>query len=233
MIRTTDIRDALLQLLFPHVCAGCGSDLVGPQSPLCLHCVHRLPDTGFGILPGNPVEKNFWGRLPFQAATACYYFTRDSLIQRLMHQVKYRGNRDLAIFLGRLMGQNLLRTGRFASLDMLVPLPLFPARERTRGYNQATLLCEGIAEVLGIPVAGTCIARTTHTETQTKKARMERWQNITGKFSLVEPRVIAGRHVLLVDDVVTTGATLESCGHTLLEAKDVTLYLAALCYSSR
>lgn len=232
MIKPGEIKDAVLHLLFPHVCNGCGSDILSPESLLCMRCVEAMPETNFESHPGNPVEKAFWGRLPLTAATAQFYFTKESLMQHLMHQLKYKGNREMGRQLGRMMGEQMAKSGRFDA-DMLIPLPLFPAREKRRGYNQATVLCNGIAEVLKIPVLDKVISRPQHTETQTKKGRIERWKNIEGKFLLADPDVIRNKKVLLVDDVITTGATLESCGTELLKAENVSLSVAALCYASR
>ena len=226
-------REAVLHMLFPHLCRGCGSDIISRASMLCARCISQLPTTEFHFHANNPVEKIFWGRLPLIAATAQYYFTKESLIQKLMHGLKYKGEKELGKQLGRLMGLDLQQTNRFNDVDALVPLPLFPARERKRGYNQATLLCEGMAEVLHLEVLQAVIARVQATESQTKKGRMERWMNIEGKFSLRQPERIHGRHLLLVDDVITTGATLEACGQELLKGGDMKLSIATLCFASR
>jgi ComF family protein len=225
----TDLKDSFLHLLFPHVCAGCGNDVLTTETALCMQCIEAMPETNFEIHTGNPVEKLFWGRLPLHAATAQFYFTKESLLQHLMHQFKYKGNKELGLQLGKLMGRQLLKSDRFTGIDALIPLPLFPAKEKRRGYNQATLLCNGMAAVTSIPVLNNVITRPQHTETQTKKGRIERWQNIEGKFMLSKPEAIAGKHLLLVDDVVTTGATLESCGIELMKVDNVKLSLASLC----
>lgn len=227
-----EIPSALLHFLFPHICCGCGSDILPRNGTLCFRCLSSLPQTHFESLPGNPVEKLFWGRLLLEAATAQFFFTGNSLVQQLMHQVKYNSNQALAIQLGRIMGEQLLASGRFF-VDALVPLPLFPAREKKRGYNQATLLCEGIREATRLPILDKVVIRPEHTETQTRKGRIERWKNMEGKFYLQHESAVKGRHLLLVDDVVTTGATLESCGNTLLDAGNVTLSIASLCIASR
>ncbi|MFN2457058.1 MAG: ComF family protein [Chitinophagaceae bacterium] len=227
-----DIKESLLHLAFPNVCEGCGSDVLDSESFLCLHCLSSLPQTNFHLHNNNPIEKIFWGRLPVPNATAQYYFTKESLMQRLMHQFKYKGNKELGFYLGELMGHQLAATDRFAVIDALVPLPLFPQRERKRGYNQAAVLCDGIAEVLKKPVLKHVVRRPHQTESQTNKSRVERWQNMEGKFELVKEKEIAGRHILLVDDVVTTGATLEACGSVVLQAPDVRLSIATLCFSS-
>ncbi|GAA4739848.1 hypothetical protein GCM10023229_18910 [Flavisolibacter ginsenosidimutans] len=175
----------------------------------------------------------FRGRMPVVNATAQYYFSKGSRMQHLMHQLKYKSNKEMGLYLGRLMGYALAETNRFRTVDALVPLPLHPSKEKMRGYNQAMILCQGIADVLGKPVLKDVIIRTSHTESQTKKNRVQRWENMEGRFELVKPAAIEGKHILLVDDVITTGATLEACGSELLEAENVQLSLATLCFSSR
>ena len=225
-------KDALLHLVFPHICAGCGSDLVEKDNFLCINCLSSLPETLFHLHPNNPIEKLFWGRVPITHATAQYYFVKESLMQRLMHSFKYRGNKDLGLFLGRLMGNQLNQSNRFSFIDVIIPLPLFAAKENRRGFNQAAILCEGISEVLQKPILKDVVFRKVHTESQTKKSRIQRWQNMEGRFDLANKEKIAGKHVLLVDDVVTTGATLEACGRELLKAEDARLSIATLCFSS-
>lgn len=232
MIRFKEIKDSFLHLLFPHVCTGCGNDILNEESVLCMRCIDAMPETNFEIHPNNPVEKTFWGRLPLVGATAQFYFTKESLMQHLMHQFKYKRNKELGLQLGRIMGDQIKKSGRFEA-DALIPLPLFPAKEKRRGYNQATVLCEGMAETMNIPVLDKAIIRPQHTETQTKKGRIERWKNMEGKFILSNPDTIRSKHLLLVDDVVTTGATLEACGNELLKAGDVKLSVATLCVASR
>ena len=210
---------------------GCGTDLLNPQTELCFKCLTELPGTGFLFKPNNPVEKFFAGRLPILAASAEYYFTKDSLIQRILHELKYRGNPELGIQLGRKMGTSIQQAEGFQP-DLLIPLPLFPSREKKRGYNQSTLLCKGISELTGIPVMEKVISRPQHTETQTKKGRIERWKNMEGKFFLKDPQSIEGKHVLLIDDVITTGATLEACGQELLKA-GCRLSVASLCVAMK
>lgn len=233
MISFTEIRDSLLHMVFPHVCAACGSDLLNEKSMICLHCLEELPATNFHFHANNPIEKIFWGRLPVTAATAQYYFTPGSVLQRLVHELKYNGNRELGVQLGRMMGNYLLQSNRFAFLDALVPLPLYAAKEKKRGYNQAAIICEGISEVMKLPVWNDVVCRPEHTETQTKKGRIERWKNIEGRFRLQNPQRITNKHLLLIDDVITTGATLESCGRELLTGEGTRLSIATVCYTSR
>ncbi|MES1222391.1 MAG: ComF family protein [Bacteroidota bacterium] len=231
MITAKEIKDSFLHLLFPHICAGCGNDLLNEESQLCIHCIDSLPETNFQSYANNPAEKIFWGRLPLISATAGYYFKKESLIQQLIHQFKYKGKKELGLQLGRMLGKYLAQSGRF-NADALVPLPLFPIKERKRGYNQATVLCEGMAEMMGIPVLKNVIVRPQHTDTQTKKGRVERWRNMEGKFVLQDIHSINNKHLLLVDDVITTGATIEACGAELLKGENVRLSAAALCIAS-
>ncbi len=152
-------------------------------------------------------------------------------MQHLMHRFKYRGNKELGVYLGKQMGYALAATNRFSRVDALVPLPLFSKKEKKRGYNQAAVLCDGIAEVMQKPVFNDVVIRTVHTESQTKKSRVERWKNMEGRFQLKNPDAINGKHILLVDDVMTTGATLEACGLELIKQPDVRLSVATLCFS--
>jgi len=233
MIRLKEIKESILHVVFPHVCDGCGSDLLNIESRLCIRCIASLPETNFEIHPNNPVEKDFWGRIPIANAAAHLYFTKESLVQHLMHQLKYKGNKELGLQLGRLMGNALKSANRFSDINALIPLPLFPSKEKKRGYNQATVLCDGIAEILKIPVLNNVITRPQHTETQTKKGRIERWRNIEGKFQMIDPLKIQNKHILLVDDVVTTGSTLEACANELLKADNVKLSIATLCKAEK
>lgn len=232
MITLKEIKDSVLHLLFPHICAGCGSDILQEESVLCMRCIDAMPETNFELHPNNPVEKIFWGRLPLAGATAQFYFTKESLMQHLMHKFKYKGNKELGMQLGKIMGEQIKKSARFEA-DALVPLPLFAPKEKRRGYNQAAILCQGMAEAMNLPVLDKIISRPQHTETQTKKGRIERWKNMEGKFILSDADAIKNMHLLLVDDVVTTGATLEACGNELLEAENIRLSIATLCIASR
>jgi ComF family protein len=232
MIGFKEVKTSFLHLLFPHVCNGCGSDILNEENMLCMRCISELPETNFHMHPDNPVEKIFWGRLPLVSATAQYYFSKETRMQHLMHQFKYKSNKDLGKQLGYLMGNDLLLSDRFKNIDALIPLPLFAIKEKRRGYNQATVLCEGIAEIMKVEILKDVIVRTQHTETQTKKGRVERWENIEGKFELVKPEKIQNKNILLVDDVITTGATLEACGQELIKANNVGLSVATLCFAS-
>lgn len=228
-----DSLQSLTNLFFPRLCLGCGNDLFGNGEVLCLSCIDKLPVTNFHLHASNPVEKVFWGRLPLVSASSYLYFTKDSLLQQLLHAFKYKGAKEIGLYFGRCMGNTFLQSNRFNSVDALIPLPLHPKKERIRGYNQATILCEGIAEILNVPILKDTIIRPTATQTQTHKNRVHRWENIEGKFLLRNPEAVSGKHVLMIDDVVTTGATLESCGRLLLDIPDLRLSIATMAYTSK
>lgn len=218
-------------LIYPHHCEGCGTDILQNSQLLCGECIVQIPETGFTAMQENTVEKRFYGRLPIQTATAAYYFTKESLMQHLMHQLKYKGNKEVGVYLGKLLGYQLLQSNRFNDVDVLVPLPLNPKREFKRGYNQAMMICEGIAEVLQKPIASKAVIRTVFTETQTKNDRIHRWENMDGVFAVMDEKQLKNKHVLLIDDIITTGATLEACGKVLLENNLKAISIAAVAYT--
>ncbi len=218
-------------LLYPHNCEGCGTDVVNEDAFLCAKCLYNLPVTGFINTPENPVEKAFYGRMNVEKAGAAYYFTKDSLMQHLIFQVKYRNNKNVGIYLGNLLGYQLNETERFNDIDVLVPLPLNAKREFKRGYNQAQLICEGIAEVWPKPIVTSALERIIYTETQTHQTRTSRWENMDGVFQLKDYKQLEGKHIALVDDVTTTGATLEACGAELLKINGLKLSLLTVAYT--
>lgn len=228
-----NIVNSTLHLFYPHLCTGCGSDLLEETDLLCLSCIHDLPHTHFADFANNPVEKYFWGRLPLLAAYSQFYFSKEFLMQHLVHQLKYRGDTKIGFYLGQVMGKTLLNSHRFDALDALIPLPLYAAKERKRGYNQAAVICNGMSAVMNIPVLNGVVIRQLATDTQTRKHRTERWENVKGSFTVIKENELSGKHVLLVDDVVTTGATLEACGHAILEVENTRLSIATLAYAAK
>lgn len=223
--------DHFSHLFYPHNCEGCGSDILFDDQFLCARCIHALPETGFFKRENNRVEKLFYGRIHIQQAGAAFYFTKDSLLQHLLVQLKYRSNKEAGYFLGRMMGHALSKSERFADVDMLVALPLNPKKEFRRGYNQAALICEGISEVWKRPVCRDVVSRIRFTETQTHQNRVSRWQNMEGVFAVTKPETLVNSHILLIDDVITTGATLEACGSVLLQIPGVSLSIGAAAYT--
>jgi ComF family protein len=218
-------------LFFPQNCLGCGSDILEHEQLLCAHCYTQLPETGFFKQPHNIVEKIFYGRIPLSAAASAYYFTKSSLIQHLIFQLKYKGNKEAGLLLGRLTGRMMKQSNRFNDVDIIIPLPLNLKKQKKRGYNQAALIAKGIGEAMEKPVMDKIVVRAIFTETQTHKDRVNRWQNMEGVFKVTEEAPLIGKHVLLIDDVVTTGATLEACGNVILQIPGTKLSIATVAFT--
>ena len=207
-----NILSPFIHFFYPQNCIGCGSDVIEKENFLCLECINELPYTSFALHANNTLEKFFWGRIPVTAGMSEFYFSKSSAIQNCIHEFKYKGNIKLGLYLGRMMGKSILNSNRFSNIDFLIPLPLFTKKEFKRGFNQSAILCNGISEIINVPVMANNVIRIKATETQTKKGRIERWENVEKSFSVANAEKLKGTHVLLVDDVITTGATIEACG---------------------
>jgi len=218
----------LLMFFFPVNCLVCGKSLGSPYEVLCLGCEFRMPRTGFRDDPENPVSMLFWGRIPVVCGTSLFRFEKGSPYQILLHELKYRGNRKSGIYLGRLLGHELKQTS-YSTCEMIIPVPLHKKRYRERGYNQSELIGRGLSEVLGIPMATNVLVRSTQHDSQTSMGRLARFENVSGNFS-ISPHSpdISGMKVLLIDDVVTTGATLEACCSELLDNFCCQVYIATV-----
>jgi len=233
MLALTHLLNDFKHLFYPHICAGCGTDILADDNMLCAKCFVNLPATLYAQYANNPIEKIFSGRLNIEAAHAEFYFAKESLIQHLVHQLKYKSNKEIGIFLGEMMGRSIIKSNRFKPVDALIPLPMYPDKERKRGYNQAAVICEGMSRVMNVPVYNQVLIRGRFTETQTKKHRAERWENVEGSFAIKNEDRIRGKHLLLVDDVITTGATLEASGTRLLKTEGVKLSIATLTTATK
>jgi ComF family protein len=220
-----------LHLIYPHNCEGCGTDTLNADSFLCAKCLYQLPETGFISAANNPLEKKFYGRLKLENAAAGFYFTKDSLLQHLIAQLKYKNNQDMGLYLGKLVGYQLLSTDRFDSVEALIPVPLNPKKEHKRGYNQSQLICEGIASVWKRPIISDAVRRIVYTETQTNKNISDRWDNVDGAFAIADDSSIKGKHIALIDDVITTGASIESCGSELLKIEGLKLSVLSVGFT--
>lgn len=223
----------LLQVLFPSTCACCGEVLVQGERQICLNCLTSLTRTLYSGHDDNHTERLLMGRIPaFGHATSMLAFRHDNTVQKLVHAMKFHKNSELCLMMGRQMGQDLLRSGRFDDIDLLVPVPLHWYRRLWRGYNQSELLCRGIAEVMHREVNTRALVRHRYTSQQSLTSAVERESNVKDAFSIKHPEQLEGRHVLLVDDVLTTGATLVSCCDALGQVKDIRISIATLSIAS-
>ncbi len=221
-----DWLDSILNLIYPSVCAACGETLLKNEETVCLKCRYTLPRTGYELDAENPLKQNFYGRVRIHAVTALYFFAKSGKVQHLIHELKYKGNEAAGLFLGRQLGESIKEAPLFQGIDIIIPVPLHPKREHKRGYNQALIISQGISEVTGIPIGDKYLVRTVYNETQTHKSFEERYHNVQGIFKVCFAEELKGKHVLLVDDVLTTGATLESCVHELESIPDITISVA-------
>lgn len=218
----------LVRLFFPNNCCICGELLVGDEHNICSRCLLNLPEAYNANGEENYVERRLMGRIPVEAVTAWLTFQQGNDTQTLLHQIKYQGNERLAVTLGRQMGIVLAQSGRFENVDMLIPVPLHPRKEHKRGYNQSLLLCQGITQTFPRPIESSNLIRTRHTKSQTRKNRQQRLENMKDVFTVTQPERLKGKHLLLIDDVITTGATTEACCLSLLAVEGVRISVAAL-----
>lgn len=221
------LRDLQL-FFFPELCLVCSKRLFNPGEILCLECEYKLPLTGFSLNGEMQANQTFWGRVPTERVTALFHFEKGSPYQSLLHELKYRGNLGAGLFLGRMLGFELLHSC-FSACDRLVPVPLHKKRQKHRGYNQSEIIARGASEITGIPVLTDLLVRITHHRSQTSLGRYERYQNIKGNFKVPAGAPdVTGLKILLIDDVMTTGATLEACCLELLKTYNCRVYIAAV-----
>ncbi|MBM3401575.1 MAG: ComF family protein [Bacteroidetes bacterium] len=206
-----DYLKDFFSLFFPDLCAACGRNLFKNETIICTHCTYNLPYTNFHRDPLNKMARQIWGRFPFEQAIAFVYFQKGNKVQNLMHQLKYNKKPEVGIKLGELYARQLMRTEAWQKADLIIPVPLHPKRLKKRGYNQSEQIAKGLASVLKLPVSTQQLVRRENIESQTKKSRFTRYENLTEAFSVKDPSELIDKHVLLVDDVMTTGATMEAC----------------------
>jgi len=217
-----------ISLIFPRICAACGNSLWKNETGLCRSCEYHLPKTNFHHSADNPVARLFWGREDIVSAAAFLYFNKGSKVQRLVHQLKYKGRKDIGVCLGVLYGLELKYSPNFNSAGCIIPVPLHKQKFMKRGYNQSEQIAIGLSEAMHIPVSSHLLKRIKATETQTRKSRFSRYQNVKDIFLVDSPAQWKGQHLILVDDVVTTGATLESCIRALKAIPEVKISIACL-----
>lgn len=203
----------LAHLLYPRLCTGCGSPLHPGEQMLCAMCELLLPFTHYHHIPDNETALRLAGRIPFVHASSLAYFTAGGLLRHLIHKLKYQGGTACGRYLGEMLGHGIREQNW--QVDIIVPVPIHKKKERIRGYNQSRYIAEGISHVLQIPVADKAVMRVKNTASQTDKSREERIANVADAFVVTQPEKLQHRHILLTDDVLTTGATLEACAFPL------------------
>lgn len=217
-----------LHLFFPDCCCVCGNKLNISEKGICLGCLYKLPKTNNYKEPGNKAEELMAGRFPFERIASFCVYTKEGILQKLVHQFKYNNRKEVAIMLGRLFAKDLLDSEFISSIDLIVPVPLHPKRLKTRGYNQSEQVAGGLSEITGIPISTSNLFRAIYNPTQTKRSRTQRWENVKDIFEVRNTTEFAGKHLLLVDDVITTGSTIEACSIPILKCPNVKISIATL-----
>lgn len=218
----------LLDLIYPNLCFICGETLLKSESHICLSCLNNIPRTNYHLLTDNPVEKRFWGKAPIFRGTSFFFFQKGSPFQKLLHELKYKGNKEIGEILGRYAAAELLNSPDFCSIDIIIPIPLHPKRFAQRGYNQSEWIGKGLSAVLDKPQDTNTLKRVKQTTTQTKKSVFERFENTEGIFELSGAKELEGKHLLLIDNVLTTGSTLNAAINTLLNIPNVKISIFTL-----
>jgi ComF family protein len=226
-----DLWDDFISLLFPRLCYGCGNHLLRNENLICTECYVIIPRTSYHLENENPVAQLFWGRCQIEKTGAFSFYNKGSRIRNLIHNLKYKGIKEIGYELGRIYGLSLKSSGFTADIDLIIPVPLHPSKKRIRGFNQSDFISSGIADATGLPVVTNSLARITVSSTQTRRSRYERWTNVEGIFGVIDPEIIRGRHVLLVDDVITTGSTIEACTNELCKVEGVKVSVVSLAFA--
>jgi len=217
-----------LCLFFPHLCLACEYSSPPYGEHICTACRATLPEANFHLKKENPFTEKFWGRVQLEAGTALYLFTKESRVQNLVHNLKYKRKQEVGTVLGRRLGTMLRQSPHFTEVDVIVPVPLHIRKLRTRGYNQSEVIGNGLSESFGRPCLGNGMKRVVHSASQTKQSRESRLHNVGEVFEVARPKSLEGKHILLVDDVLTTGATLEVCANKLLELPGTRVSMATI-----
>ena len=221
-----------LHLFFPQQCAACSAVLLHHEELICNSCYAHLPKTAFHLVRGNEAESVFFGRVSVSAVGSYYYFNRGSKVQELLHKIKYEQLPEAAALVGEWYGLELKKVTEFSSADYILPVPLHPKKLKVRGYNQSLFFAKGLNKTMGIPVNETLLIRTIYADTQTKKDKFSRTESVENVFEFRSVESLRGKHFLVVDDVLTTGATLESCANSILKAaRKSRISFATLAYA--
>ncbi|MBP5650090.1 MAG: ComF family protein [Bacteroidales bacterium] len=217
-----------ISIFYPRSCVACGNALLQNESHFCLSCLMHLPETNYHLMEHSSSDYIFEGRVPVEKVASMLFYKKGNNVQHILHALKYKGNKEVGRFLGELYGQQLLKSPYYQSVDCIVPIPLHPKKLRMRGYNQSEWIAMGLARSMNIPYYTDVLYRSEFTETQTKKSRFNRWENVKGVFVTADTEKIIGKHVLICDDVLTTGATMEAAITQLLKIEGVRVSVATL-----
>lgn len=227
------IYNSVLGLFFPDYCMGCGKSLNSGEHYICTKCITNLPYTYFNNSRKNIVSELLWGRInKLNKAFSMCYFDKNSSLQSLLHKLKYDKKPEIGVELGIYLG-NELKKAELLDFDIIIPVPLHPKKEKLRGYNQSEKIAEGISQVITKPIDSNSVIRIVYSETQTKKSKSERWENVKDIFLIKKPKNLENKHILIVDDVITTGATIEAITSQMSEIPGIKISVASVAISKK
>ncbi len=231
MKKILDYFNDLFCLFFPELCAACGRNLYRNEKIICTNCLYHLPYTNFHRDPQNKMARQLWGRFPFEQAIAFVYFRKGNRVQNLMHQLKYNNRPEVGIRMGELYAWQLMRSDGWKKAELIIPIPLHPLKRKKRGYNQSEQISRGMSSVLNLPLSTQNLVRIENTETQTRKSRYARYENLKDAFMIKDASELVQKHIILVDDVMTTGATVEACSIELLKIEGLKVSICTIAYA--
>jgi len=201
---------ALLNFFYPKTCISCGKVLLQNETFFCLHCLYNLPETRYHEFDESPISLLFLGRVAVENTGSFLFYKKGNQVQKILHHLKYNGGKEIGAFLGEMYGKQLIEHQKWKTIDMIIPIPLHKKKEKKRGYNQSEWIAKGLSIGMNIPYNTNILIRSEFTETQTKKSRFHRWENVKDVFQVTDTNALKNKHILLCDDVLTTGATLEA-----------------------
>jgi ComF family protein len=227
--KLVQLAEDFVGLVYPKLCVVCNGHLLKTEQGFCFSCEQELPRTYDELNPAsNPTSRVFWGRFPLEAAAACFVFTGQGKVQELVHNLKYNGRKDAGVAAGYYYGTILKTISPFLTADLILPVPLHEDKLHTRGYNQAACFAQGLSEGMNVPWSDKILLRLKATTSQTRKSREERWANVGEVFAVSAKKKIEGKHIIIVDDVITTGATIEASVLPLLDIPGVKISVVSL-----
>lgn len=227
MIQNRWISD-FIRLLFPPCCIVCGQGLSVNEKFICVDCLIDIPKTNYHLVRDNELEKLFWGKIPVERVSSYFNYAKGSGFEKILYELKYYGQKEVGLFMGRCMATGMLSSDFFDGIDLIIPLPLHAKKQKKRGYNQSEWIAKGVSEVTGIPIDVVSVMRIAENSTQTHKNRWDRWDSVQGIFSIASGHDLQDKHVLLIDDVLTTGATILACASELAKAEGIKISILTL-----